>query len=352
MPDPFDGYQFLNHLRARWRVPVVALVAAVVVSLAISLLLPKKYTARATLVIEPPPGSDPRAATTVSPVYLESLKTYEHFATSDQLFAQAVTRFDLRGGWPNRSIESLKRSVLQVSIPRNTKVLEIAATLPDASKAHAVALYLADETIKLNRKTGRVGDEELIAETRRRVEQSAQRLREAQTARNAATQRSPTPEALTAELEQLRALREEVERLTISAELSVEERGKGRAESLRRRRAELDGQVDAKQQLLARRTAEIESLTTAHDSAWTAHEELERHLRGVEAASGTRGERLNLLDPGVVPERPSFPDVPLNLLVAAALALVASFLFLTLEFTFQAQKAESLRKGLRVASKS
>ena len=39
----------------------------------ISLLMPREYTATARVVIEPPAGTDSRAAITVSPVYLESL---------------------------------------------------------------------------------------------------------------------------------------------------------------------------------------------------------------------------------------------------------------------------------------
>ena len=32
----------------------------------------------------------------VSPIYLESLKTYEHYAESDSLFQNALDRFGLR----------------------------------------------------------------------------------------------------------------------------------------------------------------------------------------------------------------------------------------------------------------
>src|SRR5712692_4152258 len=120
MPDPFNAYDFLTHLRARWRLPAIVVAAAVVTSLGISLAVPKEYAAQTLLVIEPPAGADPRASTAVSPIYLESLKTYERFASSDQLFAQAVERFELRKTWPKRSLERLKRSVLQVEIPRST----------------------------------------------------------------------------------------------------------------------------------------------------------------------------------------------------------------------------------------
>ena len=67
------------------------------------------------------------------PGYLESLKTYEEFAANDSLFQKAIDQFQLRAALGARPIESLKKRVLQVALVRNTRILEIAATLPDAS---------------------------------------------------------------------------------------------------------------------------------------------------------------------------------------------------------------------------
>ena len=105
MQDRFNGYRFLRYLAGRWKLPAAALLVALAGSLFVSLLLPKQYTATASLVIELPAGSDPRAAAAVSPIYLESLKTFEHFALSDEVFAQAADHFGLRvkGGRPIES---------------------------------------------------------------------------------------------------------------------------------------------------------------------------------------------------------------------------------------------------------
>ena len=100
--------------------------------MALCLLLPKQYTAVATLVIEPP-GADPRSATAVSSIYLESLKSYEAFASSDSLFAKACEKFHLLDGKTGPSLESFKRRVLRVDKLKDTNVLEISVTLPDAS---------------------------------------------------------------------------------------------------------------------------------------------------------------------------------------------------------------------------
>lgn len=62
-----------------------------------------------------------------------------------------------------------------------------------------------------------------------------------------------------------------------------------------------------------------------------------------------RGERLQIMDRGVVPERPSYPRVGLNVIVATGLALVLSLLYLTLQFSFLQQKEALRLQETRVA---
>ena len=83
-----DAFRYFGYLRLRWRFVAASCLTAIVVATAVSLLLPREYTATARILIESPAGADPRSAVAVSPIYLESLKTYEHFAGSD--VAQAV----------------------------------------------------------------------------------------------------------------------------------------------------------------------------------------------------------------------------------------------------------------------
>jgi uncharacterized protein involved in exopolysaccharide biosynthesis len=47
-----------------------------------------------------------------------------------------------------------------------------------------------------------------------------------------------------------------------------------------------------------------------------------------------RGERLEVLDPGIVPERPSSPNVPLILISALGLAVIASVAYLASAFGY------------------
>jgi uncharacterized protein involved in exopolysaccharide biosynthesis len=214
-----------------------------------------------------------------------------------------------------------------------------------------LALFLAEETIRLARTANRSGDEERIAEIRKQWEQAEARVTVARAEQSRVEKRGPAPEALRAELEELRALREEVERMRLAAELSAQT-APARAVALRERTAEIDRRIESREALLVTRSGEVEAALTESESAWQAQEDLARRVRELEATAGFRGERLSLLDPGVPPEKPSSPNLPLNVVVALALALIASFLYLTAEFVFQGARAETLRMNLRVAAKS
>src|SRR5215469_1790516 len=146
-----EVFRYIRYLRLRWRFVAASCAAATILAGTASLLLPRQYTAAARIVIEPPAGADPRSAMAVSPIYLESLKTYEQFASSDSLFQKSAARFQLQTLMGPRPIESLKRSVLKVGIVRNTRILEIAATLPDPREAQALAQYVAEQTVAQNR---------------------------------------------------------------------------------------------------------------------------------------------------------------------------------------------------------
>src|SRR4051794_35525321 len=86
----------ISQLLRGWRIVTLACILAMVASTAASLLTTRKYTAVCRVLVDPPAGSDPRVSTAVSPIYLESLRTYEAFASSDDLFQKASKKFSLR----------------------------------------------------------------------------------------------------------------------------------------------------------------------------------------------------------------------------------------------------------------
>ena len=176
MADFFDPIEYLAYLRRNAKFVILAIGTAVGLTAAISFLLPNQYTATATLVIEPPSGMDPRAATAVSAIYLESLKTYEQFAASDSLFEKARQRFHLEEGPGSPATEALRRRVLRVTKLPDTKVLQIRATLRDPKEAQALVQFLAEETVALNRSVGNQGEREALTVVRKQVEEAGTKL--------------------------------------------------------------------------------------------------------------------------------------------------------------------------------
>ena len=360
MAETFDAYSFLMHVARRWRVWMIACVAAGGLALIISLLLPARYTATALILIGPPGSSDPRAAMAVSPVYLESLRTYEHFALSDSIFERALRELQIRDPDDREPLSMLKKRILAVEIPITTRILAISATLPDPEQAHKLATFVAEETVRLNQAAN---DESGRAQTeaieRIRVEAES-RVQQAETESLKNAERAPT-EGLDKELEALVGVKSLMQRQLVmvkdlhgdlKSELasddseSARQRVKSAEERLGRIEkeiAQVDRQIKRKSLALGTRSRRREQVDSERQAAWTALEETESRLVQALSAGAARGERLQVIDPGVVPEKPSSPNIPLNVLVAIALALIGSLLYVTLEFSFQVRRAESLR---------
>ncbi len=345
MTESFDAIRYVRYMRSRTLWIAASCGIAVTIALGVSLTLPREYTATARMVIEPPAGTDMRSAMAVSPIYLESLRTYEHFATGDSLFRKAVDQFALRGPEP-RPIESLKKHILKVEIIRNTRIMEISATLPDARKAQALAQYLAESTANLNRSLVAGSDEDLVrgietqaADTRARLDQldsewarllSSEPVQELQSAQENATMLRSTIE------EQI--LNAEVQ--SASAALSTPH---DRVAELRRQLQLLDQQSATREKLLADRFAHRDKLDVERRATQASLTAIEGRLRETRADSGYRGERLKIIDPGIVPERPSSPNIPLNLVAALLLGAVLPILYFTLQLAWQDQHSHHWR---------
>lgn len=337
----------LDRLRARWRSVAVACGVAAGLALGVSLILSNEYTAVSRIVIDPPAGSDSRISTAVSPIYLESLRSYESFASSDDLFLKAVERFGLRRD--AAPIDKLKKSMLKVEMPRNTRILEIRATLSDPKKAHELALYIAEETVKLNQAMTREGDRELSSEAEKLDAETHARLRSAEQAWSEASTQAPV-DSLQAELDGDQELRSALQRDVAESEVLLPE-SDARVERYRRQLATLQNSITAKQKVLAQRTARLDRLTAERTAAQAATKAAEARLQEVRSALGSRGERLRVIDPGIVPERPSFPNIPLNVGIALFAAVVLSALWIALELSYSAQRAELNRRSIRVAGR-
>jgi uncharacterized protein involved in exopolysaccharide biosynthesis len=360
MQDSFDADQYVRYLGRKWRTVAIACGVACGLAAGISLRLTKKYTATCRMLIEPPGASDQRTAQAVSPIYLESLKTYEHFAASDSLFLNAVERFRLRS--QIRSLEDWKRRVLKVGLVQNTKILELRVTLPDPRIAQALAFYLAGEAVKLNRKLNREGDQEFAAEAEKLADQARARMEQAESAKRRMLTEEPI-EAVVDQIKSVEELKGTVSRDLLAAEMMIaedlerekdlartgERRGeldtvrselrltRPRVDDLHKRSQELEREIARLQTLRAGRAARLETLLAERRDAQANLDALESRLRDIKGTLGFRGERLTIIDPGIVPDKPSSPNLPLNVLVALVAALLGSIAYLSAQFSRRRQ---------------
>lgn len=329
MHDPFDVFEYCEFLRARWRFIGFACAIAVVGAIAIGLLLPKRYTSTATILIDPPAGGDPHMATAVSTVYLESLKTYELLATNDQLFARAIERFHLRDD-DSSAVETLKRRVLKVDKLRDERALQISVTLRSPQAAQAMAQFIASGAVELNRSGIREAGDAMIQDASKAVDEAKTRLNLAEAAWEKAAGAS-SEEALRSEIFSSSDLRSHVQEQILDAQSNT---GGSRADIhlLEQQMAALTRAIDEKGAELAKQTALEDSLESALKAAQAAYETAAQRLTDLPVSLDSRAEWLRVVDPGIVPQRPSSPNLPLILLGSLALALFGSSLYLTIAF--------------------
>lgn len=364
MYSSFDPFEYIDYLRRRWSFVAITCGVAITVALAVALLLPKKYTAIATVVIDPPAGSDARTFTAVSPMYLESLKSYELYAESDTLFLRAIERFHLREAGSSASLESLKRRVLKVAKVRDTRILEVDATLRDPKQAQSLAQFIAEQTVAMSQTDSADSDRYLLDRAQKDETDARSKLDTAQQSFRRLSASAPL-DAMQSEIYNAVEVAGKVRQDLVDAQANVAEyqqqqggqfereqlqAAKARADLLEKRVKDLDRVVQEKSANLARLAAKKSELENDLTIAQTAYESAAARLRDVQAAIGTRGERLQVMDPGTVPQRPSSPNAPLIGLVALFAALVASIVWLSFAFVFRRRSVEfepAVPRGMR-----
>jgi len=374
MAEFFDPIEYLAFLRRNLKFAAIAIGSAVVLTAAASWLLPNQYTATATLVIEPPSGTDPRGATAVSAIYLESLKAYEQFAASDSLFERARQKFHLEEGPGSPSTEALRRRVVRVTKLADTKVLQIRATLRDPKLAQALVQFLAEETVALNRSVENQGEREALTEVRKQVEEAGGKLAQAREQFDAAGG-GGAEAVLEAEVRDLSDLKGRLnEQLSyaatslaeLTARAGVQSNGFATADNrenlqqelaaARARGTALAAQIATVNRELSQKAATLATVRARADrsqdqlrAANTAFEAMARRANELAGSSGLRTEQLRIIDPGIVPQQPSFPNTPLFVGAALLISAMLCLAWLSLRYGLERQRVRSAKFEFKVA---
>jgi len=374
MADYFDPIDYLAFLHRNAKFAAIAIGTAVLLTGAISFLLPKQYTATATLVIEPPAGTDPRGATAVSAIYLESLKAYEQFAASDSLFERARQKFHLEEGPGSAATEALRKRVLRVVKLPDTKVLQIKATLPDARQSQALVQFLAEETVALNRSVENQSEHEALTEVRKQVQEAGAKLSQTRGEYNAAVAEG-AESVLGDEVRNLSDLKGRLNEQLANAATSLAElsaradaQTKGFAagdsrENLqqdiagaRARSSALSAQMATVSRDLTQKAAALAAVQARADqsadqlrAANTAFEVMSRRANELAGSNGQRTEQLRIIDSGIVPQQPSFPNVSLFTAMALLFSALLSLAWLSLRYGLEQQRVRSARSEMKVA---
>jgi capsular polysaccharide biosynthesis protein len=352
----FDPWELLIDLKNRWPVVAISCGLALVFALGASALLPKRYTATAEVLIQPPGSNDPRAATAISPVYLESLKSYERLASSDTLFVRALDHVHASSGGRGRSIESLKKSILHVSKLANTAVLEISATMTDPKQAQALAQFIAEQTVQASLSIEGQTETEMTAEFRSQLDAASQhvaRVRQAQ----AELSSSEPVDSMESQMKNTAELKLGIEKELAKTQTDLagylaeggtsgnDQESQRTITSARARAANLMSQQRDLAALLLQQGAKAqqwkdrrEAVQAEREAAQTAFEAASTRFNDTVTAARYRGEHLRMVDPGIVPQEPASPNVPLNLLASLVLALVGSMVYLVATFSYHRAK--------------
>ncbi len=217
----------------------------------------------------------------------------------------------------------------------------------DPTLAQKVAEYLANQTVALSRGESLDADREFTEEAEKQAAAVRQRLKQAEQAWTNLSVQKPV-DALQGEMDSNVELEGKLRQQIVDAETSIAEYQQEKSESqfgreqlqaagarkalLEKRLQEMQRSIRELAVTMAARSAQRDASKNELKMAQAASEAAEKHLSELRAAAGSRGERLRVMDPGIVPQRPSSPNVPLNVAAALFLALAASIVYLSIAF--------------------
>jgi uncharacterized membrane-anchored protein YhcB (DUF1043 family) len=210
--------------------------------------------------------------------------------------------------------------------------------------------YLATETVALNRSLAKDGDREVLGDVQTELGVAKEALRQARADYESAIA-SGADQLLEEEVRTLsdlkartgvevlrsRAALAELKSRSDAAESAVEQ---ARLNSLSAEATSLDRQLATQSTALAiaraRRDRAAKSLLTAE----TTHDAWSRRANDAAIASGLRTEQLRVVDPGVVPQQPSFPSPGLFTGAALLMSSLLTLAYLSLRYGLDRHRAQ------------
>ncbi len=249
--------------------------------------------------------------------------------------------------------------MLRVEKLKDTKVLQISVTLPDPKQAQAVVQYLAEQTVALDRSIADSGDRALLEDAQQKLAAAQKRFEKAQ-AEAAAAEGAGSEAALESDTKAIAGLKSQIDAERIEASsLLAESLARGDQTAAAAARARLNAVTTELAKLekeLSTKSAALSALEARQQSAAGELRDAEElfeaaRKRADDAANSVkfRAGQLHIVDPGIVPQRPGFPNLPLAALSAAVLSAGACLLWLTLQFGAARRREQPVRPGWRVA---
>jgi hypothetical protein len=211
----------------------------------------------------------------------------------------------------------------------------------------------------LSHDLGHAGDKEPLAQVQGPLDAATAGLEKAR-AESAAVTAAGSESVLEGEAQGLADLRARTEAQRIEANLTLADsvaRGdqegaasaRARVAALAADVASLQRDIDAKASALAALRARRMHADDVLRASELTFENARGRVQEVISSTRFRSEQLRVVDPGIVPQRPSSPNILLTVAAAVTLSLVACLIWLTLQFGLAGQRERALRPGLRIA---
>jgi uncharacterized protein involved in exopolysaccharide biosynthesis len=274
-------------------------------------------------------------------IYYELLKTYETLIFNDSIIQKIIENFGLQKPPYKLSAETL-RPKLDVSLLKNTRLLEIRVEFPDARLAAEIANFFARQAVNLNEEMNTRDRERAVLFFQKEMEQARQQL---VSANNRLAEFSGAS-GIEKRRERIRSLLEQVsqdetrlsrlkvelsERLAKPARQTAEADAealalKNEVELSQKDLLETTRKLDRLTQENAAKEGILDQLSTENSLARENYSAVGKKLQEASSRVSARTTDLQQASPALPSERSIKPRTPLNILLGAVFGLLASML--------------------------